>query len=131
MGRRSVLQRWGGVPPTKVDNKGGVVNNRASRNRPKFTDIEEYTVANSPQARKRARQGEKRRTHNASLRSLVRTVIKKVNAAVESGDAEAAKAAYADAVPVIDRMADKGIIHKNKAARHKSRLNAQVKALAA
>ncbi|MGB1139913.1 MAG: 30S ribosomal protein S20, partial [Halioglobus sp.] len=79
----------------------------------------------------RARQGEKRRTHNASLRSLVRTVIKKVNAAVESGDAEAAKAAYADAVPVIDRMADKGIIHKNKAARHKSRLNAQVKALAA
>jgi len=88
-------------------------------------------VANSPQARKRARQGEKRRTHNASLRSLVRTVIKKVNTAVESGDAEAAKAAYADAVPVIDRMADKGIIHKNKAARHKSRLNAQVKALAA
>lgn len=88
-------------------------------------------MANSPQARKRARQGEKRRTHNASLRSLVRTVIKKVNTAVESGDAEAAKAAYADAVPVIDRMADKGIIHKNKAARHKSRLNAQVKALAA
>ncbi len=88
-------------------------------------------MANSPQARKRARQGEKRRTHNASLRSLVRTVIKKVDAAVNSGDAEAAKAAYASAVPVIDRMADKGIIHKNKAARHKSRLNAQVKALAA
>ena len=88
-------------------------------------------MANSPQARKRARQGEKRRTHNASLRSLVRTVIKKVHAAIESGDAEAAKSAYADAVPVIDRMADKGIIHKNKAARHKSRLNAQVKALAA
>jgi small subunit ribosomal protein S20 len=88
-------------------------------------------VANSPQARKRARQGEKRRTHNASLRSLVRTVIKKVDAAVSTGDAEAAKAAYASAVPVIDRMADKGIIHKNKAARHKSRLNAQVKALAA
>ncbi len=88
-------------------------------------------MANSPQAKKRARQGEKRRTHNASLRSLVRTVIKKVNAAVDSGDAEAAKAAYADAVPVIDRMADKGIIHKNKAARHKSRLSAQVKALSA
>jgi small subunit ribosomal protein S20 len=88
-------------------------------------------VANSPQAKKRARQSEKRRTHNASLRSLVRTVIKKVHAAVSSGDAEQAKAAYASAVPVIDRMADKGIIHKNKAARHKSRLNAQVKALAA
>ena len=88
-------------------------------------------MANSPQAKKRARQGEKRRNHNASLRSLVRTVIKKVNAAVSAGDAEAAKSAYADAVPVIDRMADKGIIHKNKAARHKSRLNAQVKALSA
>jgi len=87
-------------------------------------------VANSPQAKKRARQSEKRRTHNASLRSLVRTVIKKVDAAVISGDAEAASSAYANAVPVIDRLADKGIIHKNKAARHKSRLNAQVKALA-
>jgi len=88
-------------------------------------------VANSPQAKKRARQAEKRRTHNASLRSLVRTVIKKVDAAIVSGDAEQAKIAYNSAVPVIDRMADKGIIHKNKASRHKSRLNAQVKALAA
>ena len=86
-------------------------------------------MANSPQAKKRARQAVKRRTHNASLRSLVRTVIKKVDAAVGSGDAEAAKSAYDEAVPVIDRMADKGILHKNKAARHKSRLNAQVKAL--
>ncbi|CAN0592401.1 unnamed protein product, partial [Ectocarpus sp. 12 AP-2014] len=92
---------------------------------------QEPHVANSPQARKRARQGEKRRNHNASLRSLVRTNIKRVIAAIESGDAEQAKAAYSAAVPVIDRMADKGIIHKNKAARHKSRLNAQVKALAA
>ena len=88
-------------------------------------------MANSPQARKRARQAEKRRAHNASLRSLVRTNIKKVTAAIGSGDAEQAKAAYAAAVPVIDRMADKGIIHKNKAARHKSRLSAQVKALSA
>lgn len=88
-------------------------------------------MANSPQARKRARQAEKRRSHNASLRSLVRTQIKKVAAAVGTGDAEKARAAYAAAVPVIDRMADKGIIHKNKAARHKSRLNARVKALAA
>ena len=88
-------------------------------------------MANSPQAKKRARQGEKRRTHNASLRSLVRTVIKKVLAAIATGDAETAKAAYQEAVPVIDRMADKGILHRNKAARHKSRLNAQVKALSA
>jgi small subunit ribosomal protein S20 len=88
-------------------------------------------VANSPQARKRARQAEKRRSHNASLRSLVRTNIKRVVAAIQTGDAEQARAAYSKAVPVIDRMADKGIIHKNKAARHKSRLNAQIKALAA
>jgi small subunit ribosomal protein S20 len=88
-------------------------------------------VANSPQAKKRARQAEKRRSHNASLRSLVRTQIKKVIAAIGTGDAEQAKAAYASAIPVIDRLADKGIIHKNKAARHKSRLNSQIKALAA
>ena len=88
-------------------------------------------MANSPQAKKRARQAEKRRGHNASLRSLVRTRIKQVQAAIDSGDSENAQAAYSRAVPVIDRMADKGIIHKNKAARHKSRLNAQVKALSA
>ena len=88
-------------------------------------------MANSPQAKKRARQAEKRRSQNASQRSLVRTVIKKVDAAVVAGNAEEAKTAYDNAVPVIDRMADKGIIHKNKAARHKSRLNTQVKALSA
>jgi small subunit ribosomal protein S20 len=99
---------------------------------PEFLQInEEPTVANSPQARKRARQAEKRRAHNASLRSLVRTNIKRVIAAIKTGDAEQARTAYASAVPVIDRMADKGIIHKNKAARHKSRLSAQIKALAA
>ena len=86
-------------------------------------------MANSPQARKRARQNDKARAHNASLRSLVRTVIKKVNTAVSSGDVEAAKAAYNDAVPVIDTMVNKGIVNKNKAARHKSRLNKRVKAL--
>ncbi|MCY4263335.1 MAG: 30S ribosomal protein S20 [Gammaproteobacteria bacterium] len=86
-------------------------------------------MANSPQARKRARQGEMRRRHNASFRSMVRTYIKKVDTAIASGDYTNATAAYQAAVPVIDRMADKGIIHKNKAARHKSRLNAAVKAL--
>ncbi|GAB3373522.1 30S ribosomal protein S20 [Spongiibacter taiwanensis] len=88
-------------------------------------------MANSPQAKKRARQAEKSRTHNASLRSMVRTYLKKVVAAIESGDQEAAKAAYGAAIPVLDRMADKGIFHKNKAARHKSRLNARIKAMAA
>ena len=87
-------------------------------------------MANSAQAKKRARQNEKRRQHNAGLRSMVRTYIKKVDAALESGDAALAQEAYNSSVPVIDRMADIGIIHKNKAARHKSRLNAQVKALA-
>lgn len=88
-------------------------------------------MANTPQARKRARQNLKARAHNASLRTMARTYLKKVVSAIESGDAEAAKAAYAAAVPVIDRIADKDIIHKNKAARHKSRLNAQIKALSA
>ncbi len=88
-------------------------------------------MANSPSARKRAKTQEKRRQHNASQRSMVRTYIKKVIAAIASGDAAAATTAYVAAVPVIDRMADKGLIHKNKAARHKSRLNARIKALAA
>jgi len=88
-------------------------------------------VANFPQSRKRARQNVKRRSHNASLRSMVRTYLNKDVAAIYAKDAEAAKTAYTAAVPVIDRLADKGIIHKNKAARHKSRLNAQIKALAA
>jgi len=86
-------------------------------------------VANTPQARKRTRQAVKRRAHNASLRSLVRTSIKRVAAAIHGGDAAAAREAYSRAVPVIDRMADKGIIHKNKAARHKSRLHAKIRAL--
>lgn len=88
-------------------------------------------MANTAQARKRARQGEKRRRHNASLRSMARTYLKKVNTAIEAGDLDAARAAYVAAVPVIDRIADKGgLMHKNKAARHKSRLNAKIKALA-
>jgi|TARA_R110000772_G_scaffold146645_3_gene256864 small subunit ribosomal protein S20 len=88
-------------------------------------------VANSPQAKKRARQAEKSRTHNASLRSMVRTYLKKVLVAIASGDQDAAKTAYVSAVSVIDRMADKGILHKNKAARHKSRLNSKIKAMSA
>ena len=86
-------------------------------------------MANSPQARKRARQAETRRRHNASQRSMVRTYIKRVNAAIESGNKEAAGTALTAAIPVIDGMVSKGIMHKNKAARHKSRLHAQVKAL--
>ena len=86
-------------------------------------------MANSPQARKRARQAERHRARNVSHRSTVRTYIKKVVAAVETGDAEAASAALKDAIPVIDKMAGKGIMHRNKAARHKSRLSTKVNAL--
>ena len=86
-------------------------------------------MANSAQARKRARQAETSRQRNASARSMMRTYIKKVVNAVASGDKAAAESAYQNAVPMIDRMARKGLIHKNKAARHKSRLNHHVRAM--
>lgn len=86
-------------------------------------------MANSAQARKRASQAVTRRERNMAQRSLVRTHIKKVQKAIASGNADDAQAAYKTAVPIIDRMAGKGQIHRNKAARHKSRLNAQIKAM--
>lgn len=86
-------------------------------------------MANSAQARKRARQAEKHREHNASRRSTFRTVLKNVVKAIDSGDKEAASAAYKEAVPFIDRVAGQGLIHKNKAARHKSRLNAHIRTM--
>ena len=86
-------------------------------------------MANSAQARKRGRQNEARRRRNQSARSHLRTYIKKVVRAVGAGDREAAAAAYREAVPVIDRAAGRGLIHKNKAARHKKRLNAHVRAI--
>ena len=88
-------------------------------------------VANIKSARKRARQAEKTRLHKMGLRSKMRTHIKDVIKAVEKGDKKAAAAAYSAAVPVIDSMVNKGVVNKNKAARHKSRLNKMVKALAA
>ncbi len=86
-------------------------------------------MANTPSAAKRARQAEQRRARNASRRSVLRTYIKKVVRAIEAKDKDAAQAAYSQTVPIIDRMVKQGIIHKNKAARHKSRLNAGVRAL--
>lgn len=88
------------------------------------------TVANSPQARKRARQNEDRRQRNQSARSRLRTSIKKVLRAVRAADREAATTAYREAVPAIDRAAGRGLIHKNKASRHKRRLNARIRAIA-
>ena len=87
-------------------------------------------MANSAQARKRARQAVKQNAHNSSLRSEYRTAVKNVRKAVASGDKVAAAAAYLTATRVIDSIADKKIVHKNKAARHKSRLNASIKTLA-
>ena len=86
-------------------------------------------MANSAQARKRARQADKRRSRNMAQRSEMRTHIKKVAKQIAAGDKEGATAAFTAAVPVIDGAVNKGLIHKNKAARHKSRLNVQIKAL--
>lgn len=86
-------------------------------------------MANSAQARKRARQAVVRRARNMSQRSALRTAIKKVVNAVAAGDKETASSAYQAAVPVIDKMARKGLIHANKAARHKSRLNSAIRNL--
>ena len=87
-------------------------------------------MANTAQARKRARQSVVRNQHNSSLRSMLRTAIKRVRTAIESGDKTAASAVLQKATSVIDSVADKNIIHKNKAARHKSRLSAAIKSLA-
>jgi small subunit ribosomal protein S20 len=88
-------------------------------------------VANIKSAIKRARQNIKLRQHNASARSMFRTFIKNVLKAVDAGDKEAARTAFAKAQPIIDKAAGKGLLHKNKAARIKSRLSARVKAMAA
>jgi small subunit ribosomal protein S20 len=87
-------------------------------------------LANIKSAKKRARQSEKARQRNASARSMVRTAIKRVVKAIEAKDKAAAEAAYTAAMPVMDRHAARGLIHKNKAARHKSRLTAHIRALA-
>ena len=86
-------------------------------------------MANTAQAKKRARQAEKHREHNIALRSMLRTSIKKVFKAISGGDKAVAQAAYQAAVPVIDSITNKGLLHKNKAARHKSRLSGHIKAM--
>ena len=86
-------------------------------------------MANSAGSRKRARQAVNRRANNASLRSMVRTYLKKVSAAIEAKNYDEAQAALTVAAPFVDKMVTKGIMHKNKAARTKSRLNTSVLAL--
>jgi small subunit ribosomal protein S20 len=87
-------------------------------------------MANIASARKRARQAEKHRRHNAALRSELRSAIRNVRKAIAAGDKKAARTVLSSASGVIDSIADKRIIHKNAAARHKSRLSARIKAMA-
>lgn len=86
-------------------------------------------MANIKSAKKRAIQSEQRRKHNSSRRSMVRTFIKKVDAAIAAGDKAQAQKAFFIMQPLIDRQATKGLFHKNKASRHKSRLTAHINAM--
>jgi small subunit ribosomal protein S20 len=88
-------------------------------------------LANIKSAKKRARQAVKRNERNTSAKSMVRTALKKVVKALEAKDVAAAQEAYKTAEPLLDRFSSRGLIHRNKAARHKSRLQAKIKALAA
>jgi small subunit ribosomal protein S20 len=88
-------------------------------------------LANSRQAKKRVKQSEKRRLHNASRKTEMRTYIKNVLKAIQAGDKAGAMVIYQKASSMVDRLAAKGLIHKNKAARHKSRLNSHIKDLKA
>ena len=86
-------------------------------------------MANTAQARKRARQAVKQRAHNMSLRSTLRTAVKKVRKAIGAGDKTAAQTAFKDSQSVIDSIADKKVVHKNTVARYKSRLSAAIKSM--
>jgi small subunit ribosomal protein S20 len=86
-------------------------------------------VANTKSAEKAARQALKHRARNVALRSRMRTAVRGVTAAIAAKNKDAAQATYKEAVPVIDALVNKQIIHRNKAARHKSRLAAQIRAM--
>ena len=86
-------------------------------------------MANSASARIRANQAEKRRRNNASSRSMLRTHLKATMAAITAADKKTAEEAFKKVVPILDSAATHGLISHNKAARHKSRMNAQIKAL--
>jgi small subunit ribosomal protein S20 len=95
----------------------------------KLDSFQEIKLANSAQARKRARQADKRRSQNQAQRNQMRTYVKRVAKVIASGNKEEAIAAFREAAPVLDGSVNKGLIHRNKAARHKSRLNARIKAM--
>ncbi len=87
-------------------------------------------MANSASAKKRARQADIHRNRNMGERAMMRTYIKRVYYSIEAGDKSAAETAYKEAVPIIDHIAGKGLIHANKAARHKSRMNTNIRSMA-
>jgi small subunit ribosomal protein S20 len=87
-------------------------------------------MANTKSAEKRAREAIERRARNVAHRSKVRSAVRKVVTAIRAGNKQDAQSALREASPVIDAMARKGIIHRNKASRHKSRLASQIKAMA-
>ncbi|MCY4420649.1 MAG: 30S ribosomal protein S20 [Gammaproteobacteria bacterium] len=86
-------------------------------------------MANTSSARKRVRQAVKHRQHNVSQRTELRTRIKAVVKSIHAGDKASAEATFKLAQPCIDSAVGKKLIHANKAARHKSRLNARIKAM--
>ncbi len=88
-------------------------------------------MANIKSSKKRARQAVDRNARNASQRSMLRTYVKKVLKAIQANDVAAAQEAYKAAEPILDRYSSRGLIHKNKAARHKSRLTARIRAIGA
>ena len=86
-------------------------------------------MANIKSAKKRARQAVKRNAHNSSQRSMMRTAVKRVLKAIQANDQDGAQTAFNSAQPLLDRFAARGLIHRNKAARHKSRLTARIRAI--
>ncbi|HUH10174.1 MAG TPA: 30S ribosomal protein S20 [Brevundimonas sp.] len=88
-------------------------------------------MANIKSAKKRAKQTVVRNARNVAQRSQLRTAVKKVLKALDANDAAGAAEAFTTAQPLLDRFAARGLIHKNKAARHKARLTARIKALKA
>jgi len=90
---------------------------------------QEFIVANIKSSKKRAKQAVVRNLRNNSQRSMLRTAVKKVLKALDANDAAGAQEAFKVAQPILDRFSSRGLIHKNKAARHKSRLTARIKAI--
>jgi small subunit ribosomal protein S20 len=128
----STLCERGRHPATfsaSVDNVRAPEQTSRPPSRGKFIFLNGEHVANTKSAEKAARQAEKHRARNVALRSRMRTAVREVTAAIAGGNKQAAQATYKEAVPVIDTLVNKQIIHRNKAARHKSRLAARIRAL--